>query len=216
MARWVVGTPKANYRPGYLDWSPEYAFMPLTAIPHFVQRWYIPNANFDRHNAQSIRLSTYTHPFKDPFTLVGRLGLGDYTIRPRGMGAKNRRHSTTFPDLEWSRGKDPVFRQVGNRSLALWRGDALAAVPTWEYQPELAAELLHDEPTFEVLGRFNPIYTDSYVQCLSVSHLLWWDHWRVYGNLRKGLARLARFDGSLTTIRRGSALGWGGARPHNH
>ena len=119
-----------------------------------------------------------------------------------------------FPDREWARGANPVLRQAGNRSLALWGGDALPVIPTWEDHSEMGAALLHDEPTFDVLGRLIPVYTESYVQCLSVSHLLWWDHWRIFFNVRKGLRRLVRLEGSVGTLPAGSTLGWGGPQRH--
>ena len=180
-----------------------------------MQRWYIPFANFDRQAFQPLWLTSYTHPFREPLSSVGRWGI-DYLKTPHGMGPTDRRHTTVFPDKEWARGQDPVFRQIGNRALALWRGDSLPVIPTWEDQAELAAELLDDELTFDALGRFAPVYTESYVQCLTVSHLLWWDHWRIFFNVRKGLRRLARLEGSVATLPRGPTLGWGGYRPHRH
>ena len=98
-----------------------------------MQRWYIPFANFDRQAFQPLWLTSYTHPFREPLSSVGRWGI-DYLKTPHGMGPTDRRHTTVFPDKEWARGQDPVFRQIGNRALALWRGDSLPVIPTWEDQ----------------------------------------------------------------------------------
>ena len=210
--RWRVPTPVTNYHLGFMDPIGAPLDIPL---PHFVQRWFIPLANFDRHPLQLLWVTSYTHPFREPFTRAGRWGT-DHLKTPHGMGPTDRWHTAVFPDREWARGQDPVFRQVGNRALAMWQGDSLPSIPTWEDPAEMGGELLHDELSFDALGRFSPARTESYVKCLAVSHLLWWDHWRIFFNVRGGLRRLARLDGSVATLPRGAALGWGGYRPHRH
>lgn len=64
---------------------------------------------------------------------------------------------------------------MGSPALALWGGgDALPLSATWEHPREMGAELLADEPRYDVGGRFGPRPGEAYIHRLAARHSLWW------------------------------------------
>ena len=208
--QWRVPPTNAAYEQGYLNYE-EVSF-PLP-FPYWFRRWVVvPLADYDGMEHQDVWCTSYVHPFRDSLSYRNYWGI-DYARRPQGMGPKNRWHTTAYPDQEWARHFYPVYRQHGNRALALRGEDALPATPTYETRAELAKFLLFDEPTYDILGRYQPVYKEPYIRHLAVSHLVWWDHWKFLFTFRNVLRRAVRLGGAIGSSPQGPTLGWGGRAP---
>ena len=193
--------------PGTRPWSPYWE------VPTAFWRRFVPAGHFRYEHSFPFWLSTYTTQWRSAFTLKNKWRI-DWHNYPPGLSPKNRWHTIVFPDQQWARSKNTLFRPPANRALGFWAEDTAPYKATWEAPSEMSDVVLFDERTQDVLGRYTPIKTEAYLNNLVASHSFWWGSWRVYVNPRKGLSRLAHLDEGTSSHPLAYACGWGGPTPH--
>jgi hypothetical protein len=186
---------------------------PYLGVPTIAWRYLLPAGHFKHDHLFPFWLSTYTTQWRSAFTLKNKWRI-DWHNYPPGLSPRNRWHTVVFPDQQWARSKNTLYRPPANRALGFRAEDTAPYKATWETPAEMRAVVLFDEPTQDVLGRYTPIKTEAYLNHLVASHSFWWGSWRVYVNPRKGVSRLAHLDDSVSSFPLAHACGWGGPTPH--
>ena len=191
----TINTPELH---PLLDWLLHTLYLTKARIPSLTTttRWVI----------QYPGPVTEHRPYHDKWGLRWHLA-------PQGMGSKERRHSTTYPDLSWARQVQQSWRQPGNMAHSLWGADAMQARPSLEDPAALWPLGLLEERPYSVMGRFQPSHEEAYMRMIAGRYAFKKAPLYFPVNPVRVVTRWTGADTGAFSAPFGQVLGWGGVGP---